>query len=78
MIKGIIIEGMSTTEKTSLMSALKKVHSQTSDGQKTMVSVSEHYSQILHQDCGKLRSLQQKEHIKLLKPHVDYLESFQN
>lgn len=78
MIKGIIIEGLSTAGKTSLLSALKKRHSQISDIQRTMISVSEHYSQVLHQDHGELRRLQQKEHIELLKPHVDYLETLHN
>ncbi|MGM0879017.1 MAG: hypothetical protein ACQEWV_31315 [Bacillota bacterium] len=50
MINGIIIEGLSTAGKTSLLSALKKVHSQTPNVQRTIISISEHYSQILHQD----------------------------
>ncbi len=78
MIQGIIIEGLSTAGKTSLLSALKKVHSQTPNVQRTMISVSEHYSQVLHQDHGQLRSMQQNEHIELLKLHVDYLELLHN
>ncbi|MCZ8516712.1 hypothetical protein O9H85_30940 [Paenibacillus filicis] len=67
MIQGIIVEGLSTAGKTSVLSALKKVHSQTSNVERTMIAVSEHYSQILHQDHGTLRSLKQDEHINLLK-----------
>lgn len=78
MIKGIIIEGLSTAGKTSLLTALKKLLSQTPEIQRTMISVSEHYSQVLHQDHGELKSLQQKEHIELLNTHINYLELLHN
>lgn len=74
MIQGVIVEGLSTAGKTSVLSALKKIHSQTPNVERTMIAVSEHYSQILHSDHGVLRSLEQDEHIRLLKRHVDYLE----
>ena len=78
LIRGLIIEGLSTSGKTSVLSALKRVHSRTPNIEKTMIAVSEHYSQVLHQDHGVLRSLKQEEHIELLNRHVDYLEQLHN
>lgn len=71
MIRGLIIEGLSTSGKTSMVSAVKKAHSDALNAERTMVAVSEHYSQVLHSDHGVLRSLTQKEHIELLERHVD-------
>jgi hypothetical protein len=78
LIQGVIVEGLSTAGKTSVLSALKKIHSQTPNVERTMIAISEHYSQILHSDNGVLRSLKLDEHIKLLKRHVDYLEQLHN
>lgn len=74
MIRGVILEGLSTTGKTSVLSALKRVHSSSSHAERTMIALSEHYSQILHSDHGVLRSLDQNEHIQLLNQHIAYLE----
>ncbi|MBB3126696.1 hypothetical protein FHS19_001350 [Paenibacillus rhizosphaerae] len=74
MIRGVILEGLSTTGKTSVLSALKRVHSLSSHAERTMIALSEHYSQILHSDHGVLRSLDHNEHMKLLNQHISYLE----
>lgn len=74
MIRGVIIEGLSTAGKTSVFSAIKKIHSQAPEVEKTIIAVSEHYSQILHSYQGALRSMTKDEHIPLLNRHVDYLE----
>ncbi|PIH58599.1 hypothetical protein [Paenibacillus sp. LK1] len=74
MIRGVIIEGMSTVGKTSLFSAIKRLHSQTPNNEKTIIAISEHYSQVLHSHQGVLRSMDKDEHISLLSRHVDYLE----
>ncbi|MBA2939061.1 hypothetical protein HZF08_12150 [Paenibacillus sp. CGMCC 1.16610] len=74
MIRGVIIEGLSTTGKTSVFSAIKRLHSQTNNDEKTLFAISEHYSQVLHSYQGILRSMNKDEHIQLLNRHVDYLE----
>jgi len=74
MIRGVLIEGLSTSGKTSVFAALKNMHSQTPDAEKTMIAVSEHYSQVLHAYHGVLQSMNKDEHIQLLNRHVDYLE----
>lgn len=78
MIRGVIIEGLSTTGKSSVFSALKRLHSQTHNGEKTIIAVSEHYSQVLHSYKGVLRAMDKDEHIQLLSRHVDYLEQQYN
>ncbi|QHW29644.1 hypothetical protein GZH47_01530 [Paenibacillus rhizovicinus] len=74
MIRGIIIEGMSTVGKTSLFFAIKRLQSQTEHCEKTIIALSEHYSQVLHSYQGVLRSMDKDEHLSLLSRHVDYLE----
>ncbi|MFH5182582.1 hypothetical protein ACHHV8_08050 [Paenibacillus sp. TAB 01] len=74
MIRGVIIEGLSTAGKTSVFSAIKRLHSQTSNNEKTIIALSEHYSQVLHSYRGVLRSMDKDEHIQLLNRHVEYLE----
>lgn len=70
----MIIEGLSTSGKTSVFSALKRVQSHTPNAEKTLIAVSEHYSQVLHSDHGVLRSLNQEEHMELLNRQVEHLE----
>ncbi|MNO48102.1 hypothetical protein D3C76_384310 [compost metagenome] len=74
MISGVIIEGMSTAGKTSVFSAIKRLHSQIQNSENTIIAISEHYSQVLHSYQGVLRSMDKDEHISLLSRHVDYLE----
>jgi len=74
MIRGVIIEGLSTAGKTSVFSAIKRLHSQIHNGEKTIIAISERYSQVLHSYKGVLRTMDKDEHIQLLNRHVDYLE----
>ncbi|MCZ8514968.1 hypothetical protein O9H85_21595 [Paenibacillus filicis] len=78
MIRGVIIEGLSTAGKSSVFSAIKRLHSQTHNREKTIIAISEHYSQVLHSYQGVLRSMDKDEHIQLLNRHVDYLEQQYN
>jgi hypothetical protein len=78
MIRGVIIEGMSTAGKSSIFSAIKRIHSQTHNDEKTIIAISEHYSQVLHSYKGILRAMDKDEHIRLLDSHVNYLEQQYN
>ncbi|WP_199616420.1 hypothetical protein [Paenibacillus alkalitolerans] len=78
MIRGVIIEGLSTAGKTSVFSAIKRIHSQTHNVERTIIAISEHYSQVLHSYHGVLRPMDKDEHIQLLNRHVDYLEQQYN
>ncbi len=74
MIRGVIIEGLSTAGKTSVFTAIRNIHSRRSDAERTVIAISEHYSQVLHSYHGELRSMNKDEHIQLLNGHVQYLE----
>ncbi|UKS29986.1 hypothetical protein LOZ80_14030 [Paenibacillus sp. HWE-109] len=78
MIRGVIVEGMSTAGKTSVFKALKKLHNQLDNGVRTLLTISEHYSQVLHSNHGVLETMKKEEHIQLLRRHVDYLEQQSN
>jgi predicted ATPase len=45
MIRGVIIEGLSTAGKTSVFAALKTRHSQAPEVEKTIIAIRGHYSQ---------------------------------
>jgi hypothetical protein len=74
MIRGVIIEGLSTAGKTSVFSAIRNIHSRITDAERTIIAISEHYSQVLHSYRGELRSMHKDEHLQLLNGHVQYLE----
>ncbi|WNQ14111.1 hypothetical protein MJA45_14155 [Paenibacillus aurantius] len=74
MIRGVIIEGMSTAGKTSTFAAIKQVHSHLPNAERTTVAISEHYSQVLHSHHGSLRKMAREDHLQFLGRHVDYLE----
>ncbi|MCP3809917.1 hypothetical protein NLX78_22000 [Paenibacillus sp. Lou8.1] len=78
MIRGVIIEGLSTAGKTSVFSAIKRLHSQTHNAEKTIIAISEHFSQVLHSCHGILRLMEKDEHVQLLNRHVDYIEQQYN
>ncbi len=74
MIRGVIIEGLSTAGKSSVFSAIRNIHSRINDAERTVIAISEHYSQVLHSYRGELRSMSSDEHIQLMNGHVQYLE----
>ena len=74
MIRGVILEGLSTAGKSSVFSAIRNIHSRITNAERTMVAISEHYTQVLHSYRGELRSMSKDEHIQLLNGHVQYLE----
>jgi hypothetical protein len=52
MIRGVIIEGLSTAGKTTVFSAIKRLHSQIHNAEKTIIAISEHYAEIrLEEKC---------------------------
>lgn len=47
MIRGIILEGVSCSGKTSLLHALNRVHAENPDNERSVLVLGEHYSQAL-------------------------------
>ncbi|UTR07120.1 hypothetical protein MM326_03540 [Alkalihalobacillus sp. LMS6] len=74
-ICGIILEGYSHTGKTSILKALKQVQAK-HNNERSVIVLSEHYTQVLHRTSGGLRKLTQAEHLRLLKERVSMLQSF--
>lgn len=73
-MRGIILEGYSNSGKTSILKELKKLHSHDYNSERSVIVLSEHYSQVLHRVNGELKSLNQVEHLNLLNDRVKMLK----
>lgn len=71
--RGVILEGHSNAGKTSVLKALKKLQANDDRSERSIIILSEHYSQVLHRVNGELQSLNRDEHIKLLMERVSML-----
>lgn len=79
MIRGIIIEGLSHSGKTSTLKALKRIHSQEEQNAEiSIVVLGEHYSQILNKVKGEFVRLNRDEHLAVLKERVEMVEQLNN
>lgn len=72
-IRGVILEGFSHAGKTSVLNALKKLHAQDESSERSIIVLSEHYSQVLHNVKGEFQRLNRNEHLKLLQERVNML-----
>ncbi|WP_419884579.1 DUF4515 domain-containing protein [Paenibacillus sp. B-A-8] len=72
-IRGVILEGFSHAGKTSVLKALKQVHAQNESSERSIIVLSEHYSQVLNNVQGGLQRLNRDEHLQLLKERVNML-----
>jgi thymidylate kinase len=72
--RGIILEGYSNAGKTSVLKSLKQLQANDDYAERSVVVLSEHYSQVLHRLNGELRTLNPKEHLQLLKDRVMMLK----
>lgn len=72
-IRGVILEGFSHAGKTSVLNALKKLHAQDESSERSIIVLSEHYSQVLHNVKGDFQRLNRNEHLKLLQERVNML-----
>jgi len=71
-LRGIAIEGISTSGKTSLFKAIKKEHTARNQ-ERSFLALGEHYSQVLHNKEGILERSSVDDHVKLLKSKIDFL-----
>lgn len=72
-IRGVILEGFSHAGKTSVLNALKKLHAHDESSERSIIVLSEHYSQVLHNVKGDFQRLNRNEHLKLLQERVNML-----
>ena len=77
-IRGIILEGQSCSGKTSIINALKKLHSIQDNAERNTIFLSEHYSQNLNFINGELRQLSQTENLQVLMDRISMLENLNN
>ncbi|WKT78864.1 hypothetical protein [Lysinibacillus fusiformis] len=71
--RGIILEGYSNAGKTSVLKALKQLHSN-EGAERSVIVLSEHYSQVLHKINGELKLLSRDEHLQVLRERVTMLK----
>ena len=75
--RGIILEGYSNAGKTSVLKSLKKLQA-CDDAERSVIVLSEHYSQVLHKINDELKWLSREEHLQLLKERVMMLKKLNN
>ncbi|GGG68935.1 hypothetical protein [Paenibacillus radicis (ex Gao et al. 2016)] len=72
-IRGVILEGYSNAGKTSVLKALKLLQAQDEASERSLIVLSEHYSQVLNNVHGEFIRLNRNEHLQLLKERVSML-----
>lgn len=73
-IRGLILEGYSHAGKTSVLKALKLLQAQDESFERSIIVLSEHYSQPLNNVHGEFKCLTRDEHLHVLKERVDMLK----
>ena len=77
-IRGIVIEGLSCSGKTSLFNALKMQHSLQDNNERNTIFLSENYSQNLNLINGHYAALSCSENLHVLQDRLTMLESLNN
>ncbi|OPH50023.1 hypothetical protein BC351_36630 [Paenibacillus ferrarius] len=72
-IRGVILEGYSNAGKTSVLKALKLLQAQDESSERSIIVLSEHYSQVLNNVHGEFQRLNREEHLQLLRERVSML-----
>ena len=73
-IRGIVLEGLSCSGKSSLFRALKQVQAAKDDGERNAVFLSEQYSQNLNLVNEQRKTLSQEENLLVLERRLTMLE----
>jgi len=73
-MRGIILEGYSHAGKTSVLKALKLLQAQDKTSERSIIVLSEHYSQVLNNVHGQLKCLNRDEHLRVLRDRVNMLK----
>ncbi|THE13012.1 hypothetical protein E1I69_09060 [Bacillus timonensis] len=76
--RGVILEGYSNAGKTSVLKSLKQIQARDDSAERSVIVLSEHYSQILHRVNGELRKLYRNEHLQLLTDRVKMLRKLRD
>lgn len=74
MVSGIVLEGLSTAGKTSVLKEIKRVQAAESESERSVVILGEHYSQQRQVVHGKEVSLSISAHAELLDKRISAIE----
>lgn len=77
-IRGIVLEGLSCSGKTSLFNALKLQHGILDNSERNTIFLSENYSQNLNLVNGKYEKLSKAENFMVLQDRISMLENLNN
>lgn len=75
LVAGVVLEGLSTAGKTSVLRAIKQEQANEDGAERSVVILGEHYSQQLQQIHGKEVSLSAPEHAALLADRLLCIEN---
>lgn len=73
-IRGVMLEGLSGSGKTTTLLALKKLLAADTESERSIIVLAEHYSQVLNSVNGKFVMMNREEHCKLLSKRIEMLE----
>ena len=73
-LKGAMFEGIGTSGKTTTMLELKKLQTENMNNERSLIVLSEQYSQVLNSVSGKVISMEQNAHIELLGKRIEMIE----
>jgi len=73
-VRGVVLEGLSYTGKTSVLKALKQVQANQENSERSVLVLGEHYSQQLQTINGVQTSLSCDEHAQLLNERIGCIE----
>jgi thymidylate kinase len=76
-LRGIILEGFSHAGKTSVLKSLKLMQAQDESAKRSVIVLSEHYSQVLHNMQGQMKRSSYEEHLQLLNDRVAMLRQLE-
>jgi len=76
-LRGIILEGFSHAGKTSVLKSIKLMQAQDESAERSVIVLSEHYSQVLHNMQGQLKRSSHEEHLQLLNDRVAILRQLE-
>ena len=74
LVSGVVLEGLSTAGKTSVLREIKRVQAQDENAERSVVILGEHYSQQLQVIHGKEVSLSVSSHAELLRERISGVE----
>lgn len=75
LVSGVVLEGLSTAGKTSVLKEIKRVQAKDVEAERSVVILGEHYSQQLQMIHDKQVSLSTPDHAKLLDERISGIET---